>query len=273
MKITNPDYIVTIKQAQDTQNPNKGAASIVAPLAETFSWDTSNSYEAPFAQGMLDKGGWATAAAAMGIRLTTQAMTAQLWQGASESTLTIDLEFQTESDSIADVLNPVIALKKLAAPAVSSSGLLQSPGPQLNLEDLGQLAKSAATTVATEGLRVAKIAGDFIGATNVVAKVMNGQNAVLNADQQSANPVNNGNNGMGGAAYWKKAVRNQVSIKIGTYAFFDSVVILNVQETWSNQMDARTGTPLHAKVSVQFKPMFLVTQDDIDQILKARRAA
>jgi len=271
MRLNNPDYLVIIKQVADPANPAAGGATVIAPLPESFAYDTSSNYEAPFAQGMLGGGTAATTLAAYGIRLTTQAMTAQLWQGSNDSNLTLDLEFQTFDDPDKDVRTPVLTLKKMAAPSINAAGLLQSPGPRISLEDTGKLISSSGSTVFNEAKQVANSIASTVGIPGRldVSKSLTGQNDNLNSNQK-ANAPPQVENGLGGAQFWKNVIRNQISIQIGSYAFFDSVVIFNAQETWSNQIDARTGLPLHAKVTINFKPLFLVTQQDLDNIFKRR---
>jgi hypothetical protein len=74
------------------------------------------------------------------------------------------------------------------------------------------------------------------------------------------------NPSLGTSAYWKSRIKNQISIRIGNYMFFDSVVITNVQQTFSSNFDAQTGLPHHAKVMVGFKPLFMLVQSDLDQL-------
>lgn len=274
MKILNPDYLVIIKQVPDPQNPGQAGATVVAPLPETLAYDTASEYSTPFAQGMLSQGSIAQAMSAAGMRVTTQAMTAQLWQGATENDIGLDLEFQTYDDPDKDVRQPVLTLLKLAAASVdNATGLLQSPGPRISLEDTGKILASGASQLVNSGKQALNAAGSAVGIQGKLdtSKTMNAQTDNLNSNQKANVTPAAVENGLGGAQYWKSVVRNQISIQIGRYAFFDSVVILNAQETKSHQMDARTGLPLHSKVSVRFKPLFLVTQQDLEQIF-ARRA-
>jgi hypothetical protein len=270
MKINNPDYLVIIKQTPDPGNPGVQGATVVAPLPETMAYDTSSEYATPFAQGMLSgMGNLSQMMSAAGVRLTTQAMTAQLWQGATENDLGLELEFQTDDDPEQDVLIPIKTLMKLAAASVdAATGLLKSPGPRISLEDTGKIVTNAGSQLTNSLKQTVSAAGAVVGAVST-NKGLNAQNSNLNATQ-SANGPPPVENGLGGAQYWKKVIRNQISIQVGSYAFFDSVVILNVQETWSHEIDARTGLPLHAKASVRFKPLFLVTQEDLDKIFSRR---
>lgn len=273
MNINNPDYLVIIKQVPDPANPSLVGPTVVAPLPEELAYDTNAEYATPFAQGMLSgSGGLSQAASALGIRVTTQAMTAQLWQGATDNDISLDLQFQTITDPDADVRQKVLQLLKFSAASIdTATGLLKSPGPRFSLEDTGRLAAAAGKTLLNELGSIGNAAGSLINQfPNLKTdRPLNGPNANLNSNQQGNTPPAT-QNGLGGAAYWKGIVRNQITVQIGRYAYFDSVVILSAQETWSHQMDARTGLPLFAKVSVRFKPLFLVTQEDLDQIFARR---
>ena len=273
MFIKNPDHLVIIKQVPDPSNPGIAGPVIMAPLPEELAYDTASEYATPFAQGLLNgSGGLAQAASSLGIRVATQAMTAQLWQGATDNDLSLDLHFQTITDPEMDVRQPVLTLMKFSAASIdAATGLLKSPGPRFSLEDTGKLAGAGVATAANELSGVGNALGSVVGiSTNLrTDRPLNGPNANLNANQQGNSPPST-QNGLGGAQYWKGIVRNQITIQIGRYAYFDSVVILNAQTTWSNQIDGRTGLPLHAKVTVRFKPLFLVTQEDLDQIFNLR---
>lgn len=269
MRVLNPAYLVIIKQVPDPKNPGQAGVTVTAPLPETLAYDTASEYATPFAQGMLSQGNIAQALSSAGMRVTTQAMTAQLWQGATENDIGLELEFQTYDDPDKDVRQPVLALLKLAAASVdTATGLLQSPGPRISLEDTGRILANGLSQLTNSGKQVlngaAAVAG-IEGRLNTT-KTMNAQTDNLNSNQKANVTPQFVENGLGGAAYWKSLVRNQISIQIGNYAFFDSVVILNAQETKSHQIDARTGLPLHSKVSLRFKPLFLVTQQDLQQI-------
>lgn len=269
-QILNPDYLVIIKQVPDPQNPSAGGTTITAPLPDTLAYDTAADYQTPFAQGMLGAGNLSQALSSAGVRLSTQAMTAQLWQGSTENDIGLELDFQTWDDPYKDVMEPVLNLMSLAAASVdTATGLLKSPGPRISLEDTGKIAANAASQLLNSAKQGGRAAADVAGAVNV-SKKLNGQSDNLNSNQ-AANSAPPAENGLGGAQYWKNVIRNQISVQVGRYAFFDSVVILNVQETFSHQMDAQTGLPLHAKVSVRFKPLFLVTQQDLDKIFRRRK--
>ena len=279
----NPNYTVTIKQVVDPQNPGIPGIIVTAPLPENLGFDTSAEYSTPLAQGLFSGGilqksesalfrgigaAAGAAAAASGTRLTTQAMTAQIWQGSSESELMLDLDFQTETDPNKDVRIPILNLLKLSTASIdAATGMLKSPGPRVDLTDTGNVGEAGVLQIANSAKQIGTAAGQI--ASSIKQGQLNGPNANLDG-KQTANTPPKTSAGLGGAQYWKSVIRNQISIQIGNYAFFDSVVILNVQKTYSNLIDARTGLPLHAKVNIRFKPLFLLVQEDLDNIFALR---
>ena len=252
MANNNPNYIVTIKQVPDPQNPSVEGITVVAPMPDTFDFDAASSYEAPYSQGLFGNGPIAQLGKLAGLKLTTQAFTAQIWQGSTETALRLTLEFHTETDPNLDVRTPILNLMKLTTPSIDpSSGLLTSPGPQLNFDQFVAVGTAA-------------IKGGINAATAAYNKLSNAKTATMTSSGTTTPKTTPGSPGQ--AQFWKSFLRNQVSIRIGNYAFFDSVVITDVHKTYSHQIDALTNLPLHAKVDIQFKPLFLLVQSDLDKI-------
>ncbi|QRE00341.1 hypothetical protein [Burkholderia phage BCSR5] len=258
----NLDYQVLIQ----SNNPAEGQQSIVvrAPMPESFVFDTSSNYEAPFAQGLFSNNMLRLATAAIGLRTAVQAMTAQLWQGTNDTELGLELEFQTETDPLMDIRKPILDLNKLIVPLTdSATGLLKSPGPQLDssFANAASILTDASTQIASEATQV-KDQLEKAGEKVKGASLNDSSRSTADGKGQS----NALKNGLGTAAYWKSKVKNQVSIQIGNYMFFDSVVITNVQQTYVSNLDPITKYPHHVKVSVRFKPLFMITQADLDTI-------
>lgn len=63
-------------------------------------------------------------------------------------------------------------------------------------------------------------------------------------------------------------LKNVVSIKIGTYAYFPAVIVTGVNVTFQHDIDAYTGWPLSAAVQLTFKPMFSQTVGDVEQVFQ-----
>lgn len=297
---TNPNYLVYIQQfsAANSAGP---AISITAPIPDSVMFDTESTYTPLMPQGFTSNKTINTAAAAFGMKLAVQGITAQLWDGSTPGDLSLDLEFHTESDPIGDVRNPIVNLMKLVTPGVSSSsGLLDSPGPQLDLQSLIQLAKDALQQGESIGnigtTSVGNPSAGFIGNNTFNIPTPNGlgglasglstglsqgiaqaksaiPSAMIDAGKQAVNGNNSAvftsntqNPSIGTAAYWKTLIKNRVSIKIGNYLYFDAVVITQLSQTFSSNFDAVTGLPHHVKVQVRFRPMFILTQADLENI-------
>lgn len=239
------DYLVHIVQSSTNTN-------ISAPMPDSFSYDSASDYQAPFSQGIFGNSNVSSILKVMGTRLTTQAFTAQIWQGSTETSLSLELEFHTETDVINDVKKPMLQLLALSTADVNNN-LLVSPGPSLDQTQAVALA-AAATKFGITALKEA--AEKLIQATlSDATSVSNGSNKPT--PDMSKFPSK---------AELLKTIKNNITIQIGRYAYFDSVVITNVQKTYSTQPDALTGWPHHAKVRVDFRPLFLVVRDDLKSI-------
>lgn len=257
----NPDYLVTIVQS-DTNT------IVQAPMPEEFMFDSASNYEAPFTQGLFATSGLASLLRVAGVKLSNQALTAQLWQGSNDTVLSLDLDFQAESNPILEVRDPILKLLKMTTPYLTKDLVMRSPGPQLDLSVANaiQIGKDA---IATGISGLSAIGNAIIGRDDKTTdtKLGNAGNSVpTGGGSVATTPQQNSNLGQGDA--WKTKVSNAISIKIGRYAFFDSVVITNVQKTYSSNIDPVTGQPMHAKVMVQFKPLFQLLQSDLDKIFQ-----
>ena len=272
---SSPNYLVYV-QSYGTPGTTTPLVSVTAPIPEDVMFDMESTYEMKLPQGP-DKGLAGTALAALGLKLTVQALTAQLWSGSTTSDLTIALEFHTETDPVADVRTPIVNLMKLVTPSVSSTGgILQAPGPQLDLAQLLQIAKD----IVSQGQGIFTSVGSGVGSTSGYSSstVLNGlgstststqqitQSTMVNSNLQTADGTNSTvfqsptqNASKGTAAYWKSQISNRISIQIGNYMLFDNVVITRLSSTFMSNLDATTGLPHHVKVGLSFRPMFMLT--------------
>lgn len=261
---SNPHYTVTIQQSHESASDARtGNVTIVrAPLPETFMYDQASQYEAPFTQALTGSSILNSMARMVGMKLVTQALTAQIWQGSNETELGLDLEFQTEQDADLDVRQPVLNLMKMVTPS-DSNGFLETPGPSLDFRDLISTISSADREQLAEYVSDGSpIAGAIVQRTNLIdtnTSTTDGGNQ-SNPDNSPAQP------GSSLVDQVKRNIKNQISIRVGNFAFFDSVVITNVQKTYTSVPDAISGIPHHVRVSVRFKPLFMVVQSDLEKI-------
>ncbi|WP_289901021.1 hypothetical protein [Enterococcus faecium] len=245
-------------------------------MPETFSMDSGAAYEQPLPQSLSPTKALDTAAAAVGVRLAVQAMSAQLWAGNTETNLSLELQFHTETDPITDVRTPIVNLLKLTMPSTGKYGFLESPGPSIDFGDsAASIAKDAGTNIGTS---IGSVVNGVLGSDNVTnflraVGITPKAGSLTNTSQNSNDGANNTvpadatvNPSMGTAAYWNTKLKNRISIKIGNYLFFDSVVITRVSITAASNFDAQTGLPHHCRVLVEFKPLFMLTQQDLDTL-------
>jgi hypothetical protein len=268
------NYLVTIQQ---NSNP---AIVIEAPIPDSFAFDVGATYEQMLPQGFTSNTIVNTAAALTGTRLAVQALTAQLWAGNTDSELSMELEFHTETDPYYDVRTPIVNLLKLTMPTIDTkSGFLGSPGPQIDFSKAGTIFSDAAATAG--GI----LGGAAEGVENFVVSAWNAGKAALgfgtapkaSTMTDSNTQVGNGNNSqiaqalqqnpnLGTAKYWNTMIKNKISISIGNYLYFDSVVITRVSQTFASNFDAQTGLPHNVRVAVSFKPLFMLAQEDLDTL-------
>lgn len=268
-------YIVTIIQ---NSNP---AIVVEAPIPDSFAFDVGATYEQMLPQGFTNNKVVNTAAALTGTRLAVQALTAQLWAGNTDSELSMELEFHTETDPVQDVRTPIVNLLKLTMPTIDTkSGFLGSPGPQIDFSKAGTVFSDAVNSVASDaggllgGLAsgiastVSAAAGSYLGFGTAPKPASlqdsNAQPSDGNNDAISKSLQQNPN--LGTAKYWNTMIKNKISISIGNYLYFDSVVITRVSQTFASNFDAQTGLPHNVRVAVAFKPLFMLAQEDLDTL-------
>jgi hypothetical protein len=270
------NYLVTIQQ---NSNP---AIVIEAPIPDSFAFDVGATYEQMLPQGFTNNTVVNTAAALTGTRLAVQALTAQLWAGNTDSELSMELEFHTETDPYYDVRTPIVNLLKLTMPTIDTkSGFLGSPGPQIDFSKAGTIFSDSAASI---GGGIGSILGG--AGSGIVNLAVSAWNAAENAlgfgtapksanmtdsNAQVANGSNNAtakalqqNPNLGTAKYWNTMIKNKISISIGNYLYFDSVVITRVSQTFASNFDAQTGLPHNVRVA--FKPLFMLAQEDLDTL-------
>lgn len=244
---------------------NDAGIEIQAALPEKFAFDTSSAYAAPFESG-LNLFESAPTLRLFGMSVVNQAMTAQVWQGTSEIQFSLPLILHAETDGYRDVVKPIKDLLRLSSPSVSrDGGMFLSPGPRLNLQ---KMIDSGGLDAFTQG---AKDTASAVGGALV-------DGASLNAEgfQKIANVVEGGRNARDEAAAGlaraiNASTTNRISLQIGEYMEFDSVVIVNVSQSASVQPLA-SGIFQRVEVDVTFKTFVTPTADDFaNKIFKAQQ--
>jgi hypothetical protein len=266
--MSNTSYLVVVQQS--TTN-----ISVTAPMPDEFAFDVGASYEQMLPQGFFGGRVLNIAAAAAGTKLAVQAFTAQLWAGNTDTLLSVELVFHTETDPVADVRTPIVNLLKLTMPSISgNTGFLNNPGPSIDWSiagqavgtGLGQAAAGVGSLFGSAASGVVNFASSALGALSKQGSMTDSNTQVADGANNTVAQALSQNPSIGTAAYWKSRVKNQISIKVGNYLMFDSVVVTNVNLTFASNFDAQTGLPHNARVSVTFKPLFMLTQQDLDTL-------
>lgn len=226
-------------------------------LPETVGVDVAANYEAPFAQGIgsiNEKFG--ALAQFIGMNLTTQAMTAQIWQGGSFINFQIPFIFQAETSAEVDVMQPIKKLLRLTMPSdPSGGGILEAPGPHFDIRKLAEHGGEQATQ-----------------ALNQTIGYFTSPQAMLNTkDQIVSNPLGAFSEFKGAANNVARksstalvnSVVNNISLSLGQFMFFPSVVVTDVSPTFDVLLSP-DGKPLRATVNVGFRTFYIPTQNDIE---------
>jgi hypothetical protein len=162
-KNNDPTYKVTVNWTRsgrlgELPNPRSKDSNPTVVQAyvpeEDLTLQFGGRWAAPFADpGNLVGGGPGvrSVAGVFGVALTDPRLTSLVWQGMETPTISLNLDFFAEDDSRLDVIEPMVALARMALPRVSDLGVgIVAPGPSIG----GQLAASLADFVgATKGGR------------------------------------------------------------------------------------------------------------------------
>lgn len=263
MTVYNEDYTVTI--ASVNASPGTPPVFVQAPMPESFAYDASVMYEAPFAQGHSGNFVVNALKVTTGLKLVTHAMTAQIWQGSSSTELGLELEFQAEYDPIKEVRDPILSLIRLATASVSpTTGQLASPGPKFDWEKIVSTLSSSELAQITLGVDTDNIRGEhrpstLVDPSRTTTHGTGDTNRVGSDEPTLVDKI-------------KAHITDKITIKIGRFAYFDSVVINSVQKTYESQFEEFTGLPMYAKVAIRFTPLFMIVQEDLDRIFGVTRA-
>lgn len=283
----NPNYICIIEKAQ---KPGEDSyLQVVGFLPSEFSFGISSSYATPYAQAISENvpPALSQAASVMGVQLVTQALTAQVWQGSSPLEMSLELHFHVEDDPVTDVIEPVLNLQRLVVPHVEpGGGFFHSPGPSLDPEKLKEILKSGINAAVTA-------VGN--ATSNPKETLKAGYNAVSNAfsqnpgkDSKGSLPTQGNTTNSdeavdflvdGAAAVAKAAdgaagkidqlilgaVRNNITISIGRFMRFSSVVITAVTPSFKTS-PLNDGSMSYATVTVNFQTFLTPTEADLVQM-------
>lgn len=257
--LNNRNYAVIIKQ-----NQGSSALVVVGAVPQSFQIQQSVDWKAPWGAGLGGSGiAGDLLAVTTGNRLVAQIMTMQVWQGSgNDFEFTVQFELRAWSDPVRDVLEPLRSLLKMSLPSLGEGGFLKSPGPVLNAEGVKAVSGQFTKVVVDTG---AAVASSFktINASNeaVVTRAAAGAQVLSDAVKSA---------GLTSKAAIEQNMTNKISIQIGQWFSMDNIVVTQVQHDIKGQTPEKlTGVIQAASVTVSFKPMFSVTAEDVNSMLRA----
>lgn len=263
-----------------------------AALPPSFNWGVSASYSTPLRELVSDAIGSIDTfnigkigqgvAAANGIQLVTQALTARFWTGSSTSDIQLPVILQAESNEIDEVMAPLLSLLSLSLPRLTGGrrgGLLQAPGPHF---DLGRAFNNVVDRV--KGTNTTSVAGvvssgskSFLGglgqaANNLITPIQQayrGATGLSGSLSALGSVIGDASEQLDSIA--RSSVKNQITMRIGNYIQLPSVVITNVEQQHFVQpvgqgYGVSTGNMQRIELSVSFQPFMDITQDDLPDI-------
>ena len=170
-------YQIRLEVRGDKQllSSGKNIFPIVANLPERYSIDFSSSWSSPFAKSDLSSlaglaggaAGEAIAAGALavaGISSKLKSQSVQVWDSTSPMSFSVQMIFNAETNSEADVRDKHRALLKLCAPSEGPGGVLFQPGPTI-AGKVGDMLRTSDTS-----RNITLFLGRYIMLDNVIIK-------------------------------------------------------------------------------------------------------
>ena len=216
--------------------------SVSLYLPETVRVGAQAHYNQPFAP-KGDIGILTGAAQLLGIQPLTQFLTSQLWSGSTVFDMEMDFFVYADSNvANIQVVQPYRDLMKLMLPSevAGFAGLLQSPGPVLAPRQGTSWSDALNSTITATGTAASTVGG-------TLNSLMQGGDAgnALTATKGAVSTLTTDLSNI-------FTIKNQVSIQIGTYLIFPSVVLTHVSGQFTNLLDA-SGKPNIAQITVGFR--------------------
>jgi hypothetical protein len=224
----------------------------------------------------------------MGAATSTQAMTMQVWQGSAPMEFSIPLHFVLNTDSETDILLPLRQLMSLTLPSTATQfsnlsnlvnldfssggtgGFLVSPGPKLKLKEgmtpadvvhrvTGGTTQAYQDGAAGGGGVVGGIAGVAGHAVDAAGRAID---TVMGADAQA---ILDGL--MGVDLFSLVDIEDNISLRIGNFMYFPSVVITDVSSEHGVKLDAYSRKPIEISVTVTFRTFLTPKAEDLASII------
>ena len=254
-------------------------------MDEEFHYSARSNYSAPF-DSLFKNRFFNAAARAVGLKIQSPFMTGQMWEGSEFPEFQITARLETDSSAREEIRAPIVRLLRLVTPRLTDAQILGNPGTGIDYTQLwqslssslpdgewSQKIKSSVDSVNSTMNDFTSAVGKAAGVTSVstvesaynksktTSKTTNSSSQ--NTMQPTTAVADEQSNSFTAQLIRSGFLKNQVSIAIGMYLYFPSVVITGVECDLLNQIEYASGWPMSATVNISFRPMFLPTQDDL----------
>lgn len=231
----------------------KQGKQIIGKLPENFEFSVQSEFSQPFQDvinSLFNPQAVNALQAASGVRLTTQELTTQIWQGTQPIRLQLPVTFYARTNARLDVSQNVYWLTEAALPRrLGGKGTaLVGPGPQI---DVGKILNGRGLAEYWDTLKKAAETGNL------------GSPVKTNGTNSSTAAV--ATNGLSTSILQYKP--NTVhSVRIGRRMFIQDVVIENVQTTYDTKFD-RDGYPMKAVCNVSMITARIPVSDELGAMM------
>jgi len=285
-----PDYKLHVSATRTDPRTNRaGVLYVSAHLPEEFEISVSSDYDTPFAEGVLrDRERLKLGARLLGVGTTTQIMSLQVWQGSAPIDLNIPIHFLLDSDPETDILRPIRDLMSLSLPStfgllngatpVEVSGgaltglgdVMRSPGPKVRALQNVETQSATDRILLDEALGpgVAEAAQELLRAGAEGIGIGGIFDVDTGRDRSSADIARDGFNQARNLDVSSLVeLYDNISIQIGSYMYFPSVVVTNVSMSNQIRLDRRSRKPIQANVTLGFRTVVTPKAEDMAAII------
>lgn len=271
--VPDPAYTVTLMFT----NPNTGSADWVQGyMPETISIGLGAEFSSPLENAMnslTDNAIGATARLA-GYKVSANLFSMLLWSGSSHADLTLEMRFTALADTYQDVVEPIRKLTSLITPTVEpfsvttgplQLGIIKSPGPTIDFSGMvgGSLEQGANNVAGALGSVVGQVKD---GVVSNASNVINGESSVAQAVIGMGATAVSALGGEVNNLVKNARIKNNISVKLGSFCYMRSVVIKDVSPAYNVKCD-ENGAWTDATVSIQISTFVTPTNIDIPDLI------
>jgi hypothetical protein len=214
---------------------------VVAIMQDKTTFGVTSDWEPFLPLGAVSQAANTVTTGLTGRALLSRFMTRRIWKGTSPVSITMNLMFQSVTDTYTNVIAPCKALMQMALPSDTGTvfgtvniPLVAPPGPS-----------------------------PFVTADADSEQQQSGTPAEGNtADQKKTNAVKDFISAMRGGG-------DQITVRIGNYLVFKSVIVREVRPVLDTKLSV-DGWPISAEVAVTFESYEIMTKQTLDQAFKQR---